>query len=90
MDVAISDGKIVKIANSIDAKQGRQVVNAQGMYVTPGLIDMHEHAFAGTEPDRYLSNGSEALAPDGFTFRVGVTTIADICRAPASHTCPEH
>lgn len=77
MDIAINEGKIVQVAGSIDAKSGRQVVNARGMYVTPGLIDMHEHAFAGTEPDRYLSNGPEALAPDGFTFRVGITTIVD-------------
>jgi dihydroorotase len=47
------------------------------MYVTPGLIDIHGHVFAGTEPDHYLSNGLLALPPDGFTFRVGVTTIVD-------------
>lgn len=61
MDIAIDDGKIVKLDNNIDAKQGRQVVNAKGMYVTPGLIDMHAHVFAGTDPDLYLSNGSVAL-----------------------------
>lgn len=77
MDIAINEGKIVQVAGSIDAKSGRQVVDARGMYVTPGLIDMHQHAFAGTEPDRYLSNGPEALAPDGFTFRAGITTIVD-------------
>ncbi len=47
------------------------------MYVTPGLIDIHEHVFAGTEPDHAYSNGFSALPPDGFTFRVGVTTIVD-------------
>jgi len=77
MDIAINGGKIVQVAGSINAKSGRQVVDARGMYVTPGLIDMHEHAFVGTEPDRYLSNGPEALSPDGFTFRVGITTIVD-------------
>lgn len=77
MDIAINEGKVVQVAGSIDTKSARQVVDARGMYVTPGLIDMHEHAFAGTEPDRYLSNGPEALSPDGFTFRVGITTIVD-------------
>ncbi len=43
----------------------------------PGLIDLHTHVFFGTEPDHYLSNGLVALPPDGFTFRVGVTTVAD-------------
>jgi dihydroorotase len=77
MDVAISGGKIMQVAKNIDEKQATQVVNAGGMYVTPGLIDMHAHLFFGTEPDHYLSNGLVAVAPDGFTFRVGVTTVAD-------------
>ncbi|UFH54516.1 amidohydrolase/deacetylase family metallohydrolase [Spirosoma sp. KNUC1025] len=77
MDVAILDGKIAQIAKSIDPKQARQVVDAKGMYVTPGLIDIHGHVFYGTEPNHYLSNGAVAVAPDGFTFRVGVTTIVD-------------
>ncbi len=54
MDIAISNGKVAKLDKNIDGKLGRQVVNAQGMYVTPGLIDMHAHVFAGTEPDHYL------------------------------------
>src|SRR5215210_8504924 len=76
-DIAINEGKIALVAKTIDSSQGSQVVNARGMYVTPGLIDIHGHVFAGTEPDHYLSNGMVALPPDGFTFRVGVTTIVD-------------
>ena len=77
MDVGIVDGKIKKIAKDIDSKEAKKVVNAKGMYVTPGLIDIHGHVFFGTQPDHYLSNGLLALPPDGFTFRVGVTTIVD-------------
>ena len=33
--------------------------------------------FFGTEPNAYLSNSFTALPPDGFTFRVGVTTVVD-------------
>ena len=77
MDVGIFEGKVKKIAKDIDPKEAKQVVNAKGMYVTPGLIDIHGHVFFGTQPDHYLSNGLLALPPDGFTFRVGVTTIVD-------------
>lgn len=77
MDVAIKDGKIAQLANNIDGKQAAQVVDAKGLYVTPGLIDLHAHVFFGTEPDHYLSNGLVAVVPDGFTFRVGVTTVVD-------------
>jgi dihydroorotase len=77
MDVAIRDGKIAAIGKEIDTSNAIQVVQANGMYVTPGLIDIHTHDFFGTEPDHYLSNGLEAIAPDGFTFRTGVTTVVD-------------
>lgn len=77
MDIAVADGKIAKVAKNIDTTGAGQVVDAKGLYVTPGLIDIHGHVFAGTDAERYLSNGSVALAPDGFTFRVGVTTIVD-------------
>jgi dihydroorotase len=77
MDVGIFEGKIKKVAKDIDPKEARQVVDAKGMYVTPGLIDIHGHVFFGTEANHYLSNGFVAVPPDGFTFRVGVTTIVD-------------
>lgn len=77
MDVAVQDGKIARLAKSIDGDEGRQVINAKGMYVVPGLIDIHGHVFHGTEPDHAYSNGTSAISPDGFTFRAGVTTIVD-------------
>jgi dihydroorotase len=77
MDVAIQDGKIAAIAQNIDPKLGKQVIDVSGKYVTPGLIDIHGHVFAGTDPDGQLENGFASLPADGFTFRVGVTTIVD-------------
>jgi dihydroorotase len=77
MDVAIVAGKIFKVAVDIPSNTSKKTVNVAGLYVTPGLIDIHGHVFHGTEPDNYLSNGLEALPPDGFTFRSGVTTIVD-------------
>jgi dihydroorotase len=77
MDIAIQDGKIASVAKNINATGAGQVVNAKGLIVTPGLIDIHGHVFAGTQLDRGLSDGNSALMPDGYTFRVGVTTIVD-------------
>ena len=77
MDLAIHNGRVVQVSKNIDAKDARQVIHADGLYVTPGLIDIHAHVFAGTEPDRGLSNGLQSVPPDGFTFRVGVTTVVD-------------
>ena len=77
MDIAVKDGKIALIAKNIDGKEGIQVVNAKGLYVTPGLIDIHVHVFNGTNMDQQYMNGPNSIPPDGFTFRVGVTTVVD-------------
>lgn len=76
MDIAIDKGKIVKIARSIPG-DAVQVVDAKGLYVTPGLIDMHTHNFWGNHADQAYMDAPSALPPDGFTFRVGVTTVVD-------------
>src|SRR5260370_38616012 len=74
-DVAIRDGKIAAIAPHIDAAQAFKVVNIRGLYVTPGLVDIHVHVFAGTgESGAYA--GHNSCYPHGFTFRAGDTTDA--------------
>ncbi|HEU5146303.1 MAG TPA: amidohydrolase/deacetylase family metallohydrolase [Chryseosolibacter sp.] len=77
MDVAISDGKILRVAQNIPVTNARRVVDAKGYYVTPGLIDMHVHVFIGNDPESYIANGPTSVSPDGFTFRAGVTTVVD-------------
>lgn len=77
-DIAISENAITRVANDIPEENAQKVVDASGLYVTPGLIDMHSHNFYGTEPYRQYSNGFSALPPDGFTFRSGVTTVVDV------------
>lgn len=77
MDVAIAEGKVVLVAPDIDAGNSEVVVDARGLYVTPGIIDMHTHNFFGTGGE-YLADGFSALPPDGFTFRAGVTTVVDV------------
>ena len=77
MDVAINDGKIVQVAKNIDASKAVQVVNAKGLYVTPGIIDIHTHNFVGTNLDQAYMNGPGGVIPDGFTLRCGVTTVVD-------------
>jgi dihydroorotase len=75
-DVAIRDGKIAIVAQHVDPAQAFKVVNVGGLYVTPGLVDIHVHVYTGTgEAHSYA--GDNSLYPDGYTFRVGVTTVAD-------------
>jgi dihydroorotase len=77
MDVAIRDGKIALVAKGIDPGETKQVIDASGLFVTPGLIDMHVHVFYGTRYDQALMNGESSVSPDAFSFRAGVTTFVD-------------
>ena len=74
---AAQAAKIALVAKNIDTALAIQVVNAKGMFVTPGLIDIHTHVFYGPSKSNYLSNGSIAVVPDGHTFKAGVTTVVD-------------
>jgi dihydroorotase len=76
MDVAIKDGKIAKVAANIAPSDALRTVDAKGLYVAPGLIDIHVHVYAGTG-ERNSYAGDLAVPPDGFTFRTGVTTVVD-------------
>ena len=77
-DIAISKNKIVALEKKINKNKSKRVIDASGLIVVPGLIDIHSHNFHGTIPDRYLSNSFSALPPDGFSFRSGITTIVDV------------
>ena len=52
------------------------MVDVSGLYVTPGLVDIHVHVYAGTG-ERGSYAGDNSVYPDGFTFRTGVTTVVD-------------
>ena len=77
MDVAIFENKIVQVAPDIPATNAKKVIDVKGLFVTPGLIDMHVHVFMGNDLEAYIANGPTSVAPDGFTFRAGVTTVVD-------------
>ena len=75
-DVAVAGGKIAAVAPRIEPADAFKTIDVSGLYVTPGLIDIHVHVFAGTgEKGSYA--GDNSVYPDGFTLRAGVTTVAD-------------
>src|SRR5439155_7609553 len=76
MDVAVAGGKVAAVAANIDRSSAKQTVDAAGLYVTPGLVDLHVHLFATTGL-RDAWAGDNSVYPDGFSFRTGVTTMVD-------------
>jgi dihydroorotase len=75
-DVAIKDGRIAAVAANIASSRAAKTIDASGLYVTPGLVDIHVHVYQGPTKNSY-ANGTWGLQPDGYTLRVGVTTVAD-------------
>ncbi len=75
LDVAIAGGKIARVAENIPASEARRVANVAGLYVTPGLIDIHVHVYTNT--GRRGLTGDTSVQPDAFSFRTGVTTMVD-------------
>lgn len=78
MDLAISGDSVALVEENIPESVAKQVVDVSGLYVVPGLVDIHTHVFHGTEQDRYLSNSYYAVPPDNFSFKYGVTTMVDV------------
>lgn len=66
-DILIDDSKIIKIAPAID-ENDVEVIDAKGLYVLPGLIDVHVHLRQpGYEKKETIDTGSKAAARGGFT-----------------------
>jgi dihydroorotase len=68
-DLAILDGKIAAIGNSL-AGAARDTIDAKGLYVAPGLVDLHTHIFWG-------GGNVPSVEPDPIAARSGVTTWVD-------------
>ncbi len=69
MDVAVQGGRIARVAPKIPAAHARKVLKLSGLYVTPGLIDLHVHVYAGPHPG--------SLFPDSTSLVRGATTVVD-------------
>jgi len=82
MDVGVSGGKIAAVAKSIPADQAGKIVDVTGLYVTPGLIDIHVHIGHGGAPLEWFTPQSRThIEPYGIpadiVLQSGVTTIVD-------------
>ena len=68
-DLALSGGKVSRIAPALGGEQARETLDASGLIVTPGLIDLHVHIF-------YLVHRI-SIHPRNLVPRAGTTTMVD-------------
>jgi len=67
LDLGIEEGRVVEIAPRI-RKKGRKEIDARGLIVAPGFIDMHVHLREpGREDAETIETGTNAAARGGFT-----------------------
>lgn len=88
MDVAISGGKIAAVKTDIPSNEAKKVVDASGLIVTPGLVDIHVHIGHGGAPlDWFSPSARSHTAPLGIPADLmltsGVTTVVDAGSAGA-------
>jgi dihydroorotase len=87
-DVGVSGGKIAAVEKNIPASQAGKVVDVSGLYVTPGLVDIHTHIGHGGAPLNWFAPDARAhTEPLGITADIalqsGVTTMVDAGSAGA-------
>lgn len=66
-DVAVTGNRIARVAQNLPRNQAKKVVDVSGLYVTPGLIDLHAHVYGY----------SGSLLPDDTHLVAGTTTVVD-------------
>jgi len=86
-DVLIEDGEVIEVSAGIDAPDA-EVVDAAGLVVTPGLIDIHVHLREpGQEYKETVRTGTRSAAAGGFT---AVACMANTVPVNDNRSVTEH
>ena len=74
-DIGFANGHVAAVSNDIPTSEAREVLDANGCFVTPGLIDLHVHVFYGVS--------HFGIEPDSTCLARGATTVVDAGSAGA-------
>lgn len=67
-DVLVRDGRVEAVERGVAGPEGIPLIDAQGLVVAPGLIDVHVHLREpGAEHKETIRTGAQAAAAGGFT-----------------------
>lgn len=76
VDIAMQGGRVAAVEVSLESAKATETIDASGLIVTPGMIDMHVHIYAGVS--------HYGIPPDPTCLARGVTTAVDAGSAGAS------
>jgi dihydroorotase len=66
-DVLVRDGRIAEVSATLEAPEGAEVVEAEGLHVFPAFVDPHVHLRTpGREDEEDIDSGTRAAAAGGF------------------------
>lgn len=92
LEILIEDGCVTQVAEKAKGIRGAEILDATGLIVTPGLIDMHVHLREpGQEYKETVRTGTLAAAAGGFTAVACMpnTTPPNDCRSVTEHIMAE-
>ena len=85
LDVLLADGRVARVGEGVDAPEGAETVDASGLVVAPGLIDVHVHLREpGQEHKETIRSGARAAAAGGFTAVVAMPNTDPPIDSPAA------
>lgn len=83
-DVLVVDGLVAGVGEGLDAPEGALEIDASGLLVTPGLIDVHVHLREpGGEHKETIATGARAAAAGGFTAVCAMPNTSPVVDDPA-------
>ena len=84
LDLLLADGKVAALGESLSSGDA-EVVDAAGLVIAPGLVDVHVHLRQpGGEHKETIASGSLAAAAGGFTSVVAMPNTSPPIDAPAA------
>lgn len=75
-EIGIREGRVVAVEPSLARDEAERIVDVSGLFVIPGIVDIHAHFFWTPGIDGAWA-GDASIRPDSFSFRTGVTTMVD-------------
>jgi dihydroorotase len=80
-DVAIQGGRIAAVQPGLAATDAAEVIEARGMVVTPGLVDIHAHTSVEMPPAHCLSTGVTAMVDAGSGGADNIDQFVELAKA---------